>query len=128
MLTQSVIRLAKDVHRVLGPGYSEAVYHRAMEAGLRQRTLPYQSEVILPITYIGNNCGNVRADIIVANKLVVELKAVRKMAVDDTRTQTQNYMRLLGIKEGLMLNFGSKDIEVGHILDNDMEPPRPNSA
>lgn len=126
-----MIRLAKDVHRVLGPGYSEAVYHRAMEAGLRQRTVQYQSEVILPVTYMGTNCGNVRADLIVAKQLVVELKAVRKMAMEDTRIQTQNYMRLLGIHEGLMLNFGSKDLEVGHVLtavDYGAASTRPGSA
>jgi len=99
-----------------------------MEAGMRTRAIPYQSEVIIPITYAGNNCGNVRADIIVANKLVVELKAVRKMPMEDTRTQTHNYMKLLGIQEGLMLNFGPKLLEVEHVIDTDMISPRPYSA
>lgn len=127
-LMRAVTTIANDVHRKLGPGFNECVYHRAMETGLRSRHISYQSEVILPISYLGSNVGNVRADLVISNSLVVELKAVRKMARDDTRLQARTYMNLLGIQEGMCVNFGpSLEIET---ISNDEGggPQRPSSA
>lgn len=120
--------IAKDVHRKLGPGFNECVYHRAMETGLRNRHISYQSEVILPVAYLGSNVGNVRADLVVSNSLVVELKAVRKMSREDTRLQARTYMGLLGIDEGMCINFGPS-LEVETISNDEGGGSlRPSSA
>ena len=128
-LLKTVTTIARDVHKKLGPGFNECMYHRAMETGLRNMHIPYQSEVILPVAYLGSNVGNVRADLIIASKLVVELKAVRKMSKDDTRLQTQTYMNLLGIDNGMCVNFGpSLEIEPVTFGDEGGQSERPQSV
>ena len=68
---------AEHVYKVLGPGYSERVYHNAMEVVLRKNGVHYETERIVPIVFEGHTIGNLRADLILNNKTVVELKSVK---------------------------------------------------
>ena len=70
---------ARHVYKVLGPGYSERVYHNAMEVVLRKNGVHYETERIVPIVFEGHTIGNLRADLILNNKTVVELKSVKTM-------------------------------------------------
>ena len=70
---------AEHVYKVLGPGYSERVYHNAMEVVLRKNGVHYETERIVPIVFEGHTIGNLRADLILNNKTVVELKSVKTM-------------------------------------------------
>jgi GxxExxY protein len=124
MIRPLLLNIAKDVHRNLGPGMSEAIYHRAMEVGLRNRNIPYQSETIIPVTYNNYNVGNVRSDLLVQD-CVVELKAVKNIQ-HIHRLQVETYMNLLNMPSGLILNFGSQEletIEIGYGVNE-----RPSSA
>ncbi|NBX49108.1 GxxExxY protein [bacterium] len=105
--------LAGRVWSTLGPGFSERVYHNAMEVGLRQLNIPYQTERIVPIVFDGHTIGNIRADLIVDSRILVELKSVRALK-DEHRVQTQMYMKLLQLPEGLLINFpsGGEHIEM----------------
>jgi GxxExxY protein len=98
--------IAMRVWVSLGPGFSERVYHNAMEVGLRQTNIAYQTERIVPILFDGHAIGNIRADLIIDSKIIVELKSVRSLK-DEHRVQTQMYMRLLNIDEGMLINFPS---------------------
>ena len=102
---------AEHVYKVLGPGYSERVYHNAMEVVLRKNVIHYETERIVPIEFEGHTIGNLRADLILNNKIVVELKSVKTMN-DVMVTQAQNYLRLTGFPEAYLVNF----------------PPCPNSS
>ena len=105
---ESVLRqIADDIWASLGPGYSEAVYHCAFEVALRSRKIYYETERIVPVFYEGQNVGHVRADLIVDRKYVIELKSVGKLG-ETYRIQTQNYLKLLDIKEGFLINFPDK--------------------
>ena len=95
---------ARTVWRMLGPGFSERVYHNAMEVCLRQSGLAYETERVMPIFFNGQAIGNMRADLIVDRHLVVELKSVRALK-DEHRVQARQYLRLLGIEEALLINF-----------------------
>jgi GxxExxY protein len=97
--------LAERIHESLGPGYSESVYHNAMEVELRSHGIPYETERIIPIEYEGHVIGNLRADLIVDKELIVELKSVRSLN-DAARLQAQQYMRLLGLPRAILINFG----------------------
>ena len=101
------IELAKDIWESLGPGYSERVYHNAFEIALRQEGLSYESERILPVTFRGHNVGNLRADLIVSGKFILELKSTSKLK-DEFRNQIRNYMKLTGLKAGVLINFPDK--------------------
>ena len=106
--------IAIRVWHTLGPGFSERVYHNAMEVGLRKSSIPYQTERIVPIMYDEHAIGNIRADLIIDSRIIVELKSVKALK-DEHRVQTRMYMRLMGVPEGMLINFpnaGSGDLEV----------------
>jgi GxxExxY protein len=114
-MKESVKAIALRVWASLGPGFSERVYHNAMEVGLRQAGIPYQTERIIPILFEGHGIGNIRADLIVDSKLIVELKSVKSLK-DEHFTQTQMYMKYLNIPEGMLINFpncgGNLDVQI----------------
>jgi GxxExxY protein len=99
--------LVENVWRTLGPGYTERIYHNALEVLLRKHGIAYETERIIPIVFENHVIGNLRADLIVAGSLIVELKSIRTLTAA-CRTQVQTYMHLLGITEGLLVNFGSE--------------------
>ena len=99
--------IARDIWQSLGPGYSESVYHCAFEVALRKRLIPYETERIVPIFYDGQNVGNVRADLIIDRKAVVELKSVSRLN-EQYRIQTRNYLDLLNLSQGFLINFPDK--------------------
>ena len=99
--------MAQDIWDSLGPGYSESVYHCAFEVALRREGAYYETERIVPVFYDGQNVGHVRADLIVDRKIVLELKSVGKLN-EACRIQTQNYLKLLNLQEGYLINFPDK--------------------
>ena len=105
--------VAIRVWQSLGPGFSERVYHNAMEVGLRNLGVPYQTERIVPIMFDEHAIGNIRADLIVDSRVIVELKSVKTLK-DEHRVQTRMYMRLLGLSEAVLINFpnSGSDLEV----------------
>jgi len=106
--------IAQDIWSSLGPGYSESVYHSAFEVALRKHGISYETERIIPVSYEGQNVGHVRADLIVGDT-VIELKSVSRLT-EQFRIQIQNYMRLLGLQKGILINF-----PMGHSVGPEIE-------
>jgi GxxExxY protein len=105
--------LAKEVY-TLGAGYSERVYHNGMEVLLRKSGIPYETERIVPITFPGNVLGNLRADIIINNEIVLEFKTIKSLN-DQVELQAQNYLNLTGLKKAYLVNFPpfpNRDVEI----------------
>jgi len=96
--------LVELIYDTLGPGYSERVYHNAMEVLLRARHVPYESERIIPISFEGHVVGNLRADIIINNETVLEFKAIKTLN-ESAEIQCHNYLRLTGLKTAYLINF-----------------------
>jgi GxxExxY protein len=94
----------EHVYKTLGPGFSERIYHNALEVVLRKNGVHYETERIVPIVFEGHTIGNLRADLILNNKTVVELKSVKTMN-DVMITQAQNYLKLTGLPEAYLINF-----------------------
>ncbi len=108
---------ARHVYKVLGPSYSERVYHNAMEVVLRKHGVHYETERIVPIVFEGHTIGNLRADLILNNKTVIELKSVKTMS-GVMETQAQNYLRLTGFPEAYLINFPptlNSELEVRYV-------------
>lgn len=95
--------LAREVY-TLGGGYSERVYHNAMEVVLRKAGIPYETERIVPITFQGHVIGNLRADIIINNEIVLEFKTIKTLN-DQVEMQARNYLSLTGLKKAYLINF-----------------------
>jgi len=100
-----VLDCATSVFDTIGPGHSEAVYHRAMEVALRLAGFQYETERVLPIVFRGHVVGNFRCDIVLED-LVVELKAVSRLGPRE-ELQAVNYLKFSGKPRALLLNFGS---------------------
>jgi GxxExxY protein len=103
-LAREVIGAAIEVHRHYGPGLDEALYESAMEAELRLRGMPFQSQVWIDVEYKGQVIGKRRIDLIVAGRLVVELKAVAELTPLH-KAQVKTYLKLVRLTLGLLINF-----------------------
>lgn len=105
---KKIEKIAKDVYRKLGSGFPEVVYDRAMQAGLRLDGLKYDSQKVVELKYRGHYVGEGYPDLIVyfgRKKVVVELKAVGGEMGANEEQQIRNYMDIMGIKQGLLINF-----------------------
>jgi GxxExxY protein len=106
-VTETVIGLFFDVFNELGPGFLESVYVGALAIALQQTGLQYRREAGLEVHFRGIPVGFFRADLVVADRIVVEVKAARGIdAIHEA--QLINYMRASRYEVGLLLNFGSK--------------------
>lgn len=105
-LMTEIIDCCKSVRLMLGPHFSEAVYHRSLEVELRARCIPYESEIPVSVTYRDLTVGSVRIDVFVDKKVVVELKATPCGLNSSHIAQTEKYMTLLDVAHGLVVNMG----------------------
>lgn len=112
-LTQTVIGAAIEVHRALGPGLLESAYEECLCRELELRGIPFESQRRLPVVYKGLelDCGY-RIDILVAEQLVLELKAVEKLEPIH-EAQLLTYLRLGGWNVGLLINFNVELLKQG---------------
>jgi len=104
-LTRNIIAAAIEVHRELGPGLLESAYQVCLCHELKLRGISFCQQLDLPVTYKGIklDCGY-RADLVVERKVVVELKCVEQISPIH-EAQLLTYLRLSGIRIGLLLNF-----------------------
>jgi GxxExxY protein len=104
-LTERIIGLAIEVHKVLGPGLLESAYEECLCYELSANSLVFRRQVPLPVTYksVQLDCAY-RADVIVEGQVLLELKAIERL-MPIHRAQLLSYLRLSGLKTGLLLNF-----------------------
>lgn len=126
-LTDRIIRCAIEVRRALGPGLLESAYEVCLFDELQRNDLAVASQVGLPIEYKGKrlDCGY-RIDLLVENAIIIEVKAVEKLAPIHT-AQLLTYMRLANLQVGLILNFNVKLLRDG-IVRQVLTNPNPPSA
>ena len=104
-LTEGIIGAAIEVHSHLGPGLLESVYEECMCQELRLRDIPFKAQVELPLRYKGRDTGGIlRLDLVVADEVVVELKAIERL-LSVHEAQLFIYLKLTGKHVGLMINF-----------------------
>ncbi|MCW5748361.1 MAG: GxxExxY protein [Alphaproteobacteria bacterium] len=112
-LTGKVIGIAIDVHRSLGPGLLESAYEECLAFELREAGISFRRQVPMPVHYksVRLDCGY-RLDILVEEKLVVELKTVEKL-LPVHEAQLLSYLKLGGFPVGLLLNFNVPVLKEG---------------
>ena len=112
-LTEIVIGRAIEVHRALGPGLLESAYEICLRRELSLRGIPFERQVAIPVEYKGVklDCGY-RADLIVAGKILVEIKSVDQLAPIH-EAQLLSYLKLSGLKIGLLINFNERVLTHG---------------
>ena len=116
-LTYRIIGCAMKVHNTLGNGFQEVVYQRCLAIEMERAGLDFSREVEQPIHYDGIVVGTRRADFIVANRVVVELKALT--ALENVHiAQAKNYVVAYGFPIGLLINFGARSVEHKRIYND----------
>src|ERR1700683_1864625 len=104
-LTEKVIGCAIQIHRVLGPGFLENIYHRALAHELGKARIPFVSEARMQVMYDGIVLGDYLADFLIDKSVVVEIKAV-EMLLKAHEIQLVNYLTAIRLDVGLLINFG----------------------
>jgi GxxExxY protein len=116
-ITEKIIGAAFEVHKFLGNGFQEVIYQRALGWEMEQKGLSYSRELDQDIYYkaLVEPIGTRRADFVVENKVLVELKAIINLE-DVHQAQILNYLKAYKIEVGLLINFGSKSLTFKRIV------------
>ena len=109
-LTYKIIGCAMKVHNILGPGFQEVFYQRCLAIELENQNIDYAREEQQIVYYKGIEVGTRRADFVIENNVVVELKALVKLE-DVHLAQAKNYTVAYDFPLGLLINFGGKSLE-----------------
>jgi GxxExxY protein len=110
-LTYKIIGCAMAVHSALGNGFQETIYQRALAIELEMAGINFKREVEMPIYYNGHSIGTRRVDFLIETNVMVELKAVTQLE-DVHLAQGLNYLVAYRLDKGLLLNFGSRSLEI----------------
>ena len=104
-LSERILKCAQNVSHGMGAGFLEKVYENALCIELTQAGIPFQRQQQFAISYKGENVGNYIADIVVDDRLLIELKALSGFSKEHD-AQVMNYLKATGLTVGLLLNFG----------------------
>ena len=114
-LTDKIIACAIEVHKELGPGFLEKVYEEAFALELERQRIAHERQVPVRIRYLEVLVGMHRIDLIIDNKVVVELKAVR--SIDDDHLATcLSYLKATKLRVGLIINFAEAKTRVRRVM------------
>lgn len=108
-LTEKIIGCAIEVHKILGNGFQEVIYQRALEMEMNLQGLKFSREFEMPIFYKNNRIGTRLVDFLVEDVISVEIKAVIQLE-DVHLAQAINYLEAYNLEIGLLINFGSKSL------------------
>ena len=114
-ISERVIVCAFEVSNRLGTGFLESVYENALCVELENQGIKFQQQQPLKVIYRERVVGKFVTDLVVENKLLLELKAIPKLA-DCHKAQVMNYLRATGLSVGLLLNFGSPKLGIRRIV------------
>ncbi len=116
-LTGRIIACAIAVHKALGPGFLESIYEIALMVELKRAGLKVEQQKILPVYYREVLVGEHRLDLLVEDRIVVELKAISEL--DDIHFAiVRSYLKAIGLEHGLLLNFATMPLFVKRVIYN----------
>ncbi|GAP67747.1 GxxExxY protein [Bacteroidales bacterium 6E] len=115
-LTHKIIGCAMKVHSVLGNGFQEVIYQRALAIELASQGLDFKREFEMRIFYEGHDIGTRRVDFFVEEAIMVELKALTQLE-DVHLAQAMNYCQAYNLPIGLLINFGGKSLEFKRVIN-----------
>ena len=115
-LTYEIIACAMEVHKVLGNGFQEVVYQRALSIEMELRNIKHQREFEMQLFYKGVDVGIRRVDFLVANEISVEIKAITNLE-DVHLAQAINYLEAYNLTSGLLINFGNKSLQFKRLFN-----------
>ena len=114
-LTGKIIGCAMEVHKILGNGFQEVIYQRAMDIEMRLQGLTFSREHEMNILYKTQNIGTRRVDFFVEGMVMLELKAVSQLE-DIHLAQAINYLEAYDLDIGLLINFGNTSLQFKRVM------------
>jgi GxxExxY protein len=117
-LSDTILRCFYEVYNELGRGFLESVYREALMITLQEAGLNVKKEKEINVYFRNKNIGRFRADIVVENKIILELKAVKHL-VPEHEAQLLNYLRATNIEVGFLLNFGDEPKFIRRFYENE---------
>ena len=111
-LTEKIIACCFKIHSELGPGFKEKIYHNAVKIALKQVGLNYDTEKQYSIVFQDKKVGSLRLDLVVEDKVVLEIKALTGVVPEVFKYQVLSYLKASMLKVGLLINFGNKSCQV----------------
>ena len=114
-LTAKIIGAAMEVQKILGNGFQEVIYQRALAIELENQKISFVREQEMQIEYKSKDIGTRRVDFFVENKVMVEIKAIIQLE-DVHLAQAINYLEAYNLEIGLLINFGSKSLEFKRVM------------
>jgi GxxExxY protein len=119
-LTRKIIGCSMEVHKLLGNGFQEVIYQRALSIEMQLQGLEFSREHEMQIQYKGYEIGTRRVDFFVENVIMVELKAM--INIEDVHiAQAMNYVEAYDLEIGLLINFGAKSLQFKRLHNNKKE-------
>jgi GxxExxY protein len=115
-LTERIIGCCFKVHRALGPGFNEKIYHNALKLLFDQEGLRYHTEKEFDVFYLNKKVGSFRADLVVEDEVIVEIKSLAGNIPTLFQNQLVSYLKASGIHTGLLINFGNKSCQVKRLV------------
>ena len=115
--TYAIVGAAMEVHRILGPGFSESIYQEALAIEFERQGIPFEKEKAIIVKYKDIELHNTfRADFVCYHDIIVELKALESTTLEH-RSQVINYLKATGFKLGLLINFGERQLYRRRIIN-----------
>jgi GxxExxY protein len=115
--TGKIIRAAMNVHSALGNGFQELIYQRALAIEFGLMNIPFSREISISVFYKNVEVGKRRADFLIENKIIVELKSLIKLESVHL-AQAKNYLEAFNLEIGLLINFGANSLEWKRLYNN----------
>ena len=125
-LTGKIIGCSMEVHKILGNGFQEVIYQRALEKEMLLQGLSFSREHEMPIFYKQEQIGTRRVDFLVEGVISVELKALTQLE-DVHLAQAINYLEAYNLEIGMLINFGNKSLEYRRLINPKFKSSEPTS-
>jgi GxxExxY protein len=113
-LTEKIINACINVHKTLGPGFLESIYHNALKIELEKLNFAFESEKEVKVSYNGVEVGIHKVDLFIGNEIVVELKTVEDLN-KKYYSQVRSYLAALKKEVGLLLNFSGYTVDIRRV-------------
>jgi GxxExxY protein len=115
-ITKRIIGYCFEVHKEIGPGFNEKVYHNALKLLFEQKGLRYETEKEFEVFYLNKKVGSFRTDLIVENQVIVEIKSLAGNIPIIFEHQLISYLKASRLHVGLLINFGNKSCQVKRVV------------
>jgi GxxExxY protein len=115
-ITERIIGCCFEVHRELGPGFNERIYHNALRLLFDQKGLQYETEKEFEVSYLKKKVGSFKADLVVEDEVIVEIKSLAGNIPTVFEYQLISYLKASELHVGLLANFGNKSCQIKRVV------------